>query len=682
MTSFLHATDALKKQLSPQEQVVLARFPSLFDVLLFFPLRYEDETEIHPLCSAPTQRPILIEGEITHVDVKRRNGLLQIKLEVTDGTDRLLIHYFNYRSHSFVVGEKKRFIGKIEQDLLHKSMINPRTLSLNTILPNYYTPIYPKLSNWRQASIRRFMEKILDYALPLLESYTLPTFILQAYPDWPSFVHSLTILHRPPKQTDLKQLEEKTHIVWEKLKLDELIAQQISLQNARLKRQKIQTTALPYGGQYGVALLKQLDFELTTGQKNALDEISRDLGRSYPMQRLLQGDVGSGKTIVATLAALQVIEQGYQVAFMAPTEVLVEQHFQKLSQWLTPLNIRLGYLTGSLTAAKKRAVLAQLAQHEIQLLIGTHAIFQENVQFDRLALIIIDEQHRFGVMQRFALKTKGVNPHQLLMSATPIPRTLAMSYLADLDVSVIDELPPGRQPIQTKLFKLDKRPQIFSYLERACQEGKQAYWVCPLVDESEKLQLQSAIQTAQILQESLPHLRIGLVHGQLSSSEKNEMLLAFSQHQLDILVATIVIEVGIDVPNASIMVIEHAERMGLAQLHQLRGRVGRGTQESFCFLLYDGQSLSAIAKERLKLMRETQDGFVIAQTDLALRGAGEVLGVKQSGAILLRFANLNEDEILLEQAQKFACEWLTHDPKTAFQHVGLWFAHQVDLIHV
>lgn len=682
MTSFLHMTDALKQRLSPQEQVVLARFPSLFDVLLFFPLRYEDETEVYPICAAPTERPVLIEGEITHIDVKKRNGLLQIKLEVVDETDRLIVHYFNYRAHSFKVGEKKRFIGKIEQDLLRKSMVNPRTLSSGASLSAYYTPIYPKLSNWRQASIRSFMDKILDYALPLLATHALPEFMVQADPAWPSLAQSLTLLHRPPKQTNLKQLEEKKHPVWEKLKLDELIAQQISLQNARLKRQQIHTVALPYGGQYGVALLKQLDFELTTGQKNALDEISRDLGRAYPMQRLLQGDVGSGKTIVATLAALQVIEQGYQVAFMAPTEVLVEQHFQKLSQWLTPLNIHVGYLTGSMTATKKRAILAQLAQHEIQLLIGTHAIFQEQVQFDRLALIIIDEQHRFGVMQRFALKAKGGNPHQLLMSATPIPRTLAMSYLADLDVSIIDELPPGRQPIQTKLFKLDKRPQIFEYLARQCQEGKQAYWVCPLVDESEKLQLQSAIQTAQILQESLPHLRIGLVHGQLTSTEKNEILLAFAQHQLDILVATIVIEVGIDVPNASIMVIEHAERMGLAQLHQLRGRVGRGTQESFCFLLYDGQSLSAIAKERLKLMRETQDGFVIAQTDLALRGAGEVLGVKQSGAMLLRFANLNEDESLLEQAQVFAYEWLTRDAQAAFQHVGLWFAHQADLIHV
>ncbi len=683
MTDFLNnITKALIPQLSPQEQIILGRFPSFFDVLLFFPLRYEDETTIYTIRQAPSCRPILIEGEIQQIDVKKRNGLLQIRLDVTDQTDRIFINYFNYRSNSFQVGDKKRFIGKIENDLLYKSMTNPRTLSINSPLLDYYTPIYPKLSNWRQASIRKFIYKILDYTLPFLETFPRPAFLPALFPDFPTLTTCLQTFHRPSKTINLKQLENKHDPLWEKIKLDELIAQQISLQYAKLQRQKVQTVALPYGGQLSVSLLQKLEFELTQGQKKALDEISRDLGKPYPMQRLLQGDVGSGKTIVATLAALQVIEQGYQVAFMAPTEVLIEQHFYKLNQWFNALGLHVAYLTGSMTLAKRRTLLKQLQNNEIHLLLGTHALFQEQVQFAKLALVIIDEQHRFGVMQRFALKAKGIHPHQLLMSATPIPRTLAMSYLADLDVSIIDELPPGRQPIQTKLFKLDKRPQIFDYLNRQCLSGKQAYWVCPLVNESEKLQLQSAIQTAQLLQKSLPDIRIGLIHGQLNSLEKNEVLLAFAQHELDILVATIVIEVGIDVPNASIMIIEHAERMGLAQLHQLRGRVGRGTEESFCFLLYDSQGLSAIAKERLKLMRETQDGFIIAQTDLALRGAGEVLGVKQSGAILLRFAHLSDDFILLEKAQELAYTWLKTDPEAAFQHAKLWLTQQADLIHV
>ena len=431
------------------------------------------------------------------------------------------------------------------------------------------------------------------------------------------------------------------------------------------------------------ALLKKLPFSLTGAQHKVWREIGGDLAQAHPMQRLLLGDVGSGKTIVATLAALQAIENGYQVAFMAPTEILAEQHYLKLREWLAPLGIEPVWLSGSLKKKEKTAAAARIAAGDTLLAIGTHALFQSSVEFDRLGLVIVDEQHKFGVQQRLALRNKGDEPHQLMMSATPIPRTLAMSYYADLDVSVIDELPPGRTPIVTKLVSDARRDEVFERVRAACLQGRQVYWVCPLIEESDamEVELQNAIETHQQLSEALPELNVGLAHGKLPPAEKAAVMAAFKAGELQLLVATTVIEVGVDVPNASLMVIDHAERMGLAQLHQLRGRVGRGAAESMCVLLFQ-QPLSELARARLKIIFENTDGFVIAQQDLQLRGPGELLGARQSGVAMLRFADISEDEDLLEQARLTADELLRDAPDAARAHLQRWMANKHDFLQV
>jgi ATP-dependent DNA helicase RecG len=426
-------------------------------------------------------------------------------------------------------------------------------------------------------------------------------------------------------------------------------------------------------------LLKDLPFSLTGAQKKVWHEISADLSRPHPMQRLLQGDVGSGKTVVAALAALQAIENGYQAAFMAPTEILAEQHYLKLRDWLMPLGIEPAWLSGSLKKKDKAVAAERISSGDTMLAIGTHALFQSAIEFQKLGLVIVDEQHKFGVQQRLALRGKGTEPHQLMMSATPIPRTLAMSYYADLDVSVIDELPPGRTPIVTKLVSDARREEVFERVRVACLEGRQAYWVCPLIDESEALQLQTALETFATLTQIFPELRIGLAHGKLSSTEKAATMAAFKAGELQLLVATTVIEVGVDVPNASLMVIDHAERMGLAQLHQMRGRVGRGAAESMCVLLFQ-KPLSELARARLKIIFENTDGFEIAQQDLRLRGPGELLGARQSGVPMLRFADLAEDDKLLDKARDIADEMLRDFPAEAQAHLQRWMANKPDYL--
>jgi ATP-dependent DNA helicase RecG len=449
------------------------------------------------------------------------------------------------------------------------------------------------------------------------------------------------------------------------------------------ERSKRIAPALPPHQKLTAALLKKLPFKLTGAQQKVWQEIAHDLTQVHPMQRLLLGDVGSGKTIVAALAALQAIENGYQVAFMAPTEILAEQHYLKLSEWLVPLGITTVWLSGSLKKKEKLVAAERIATGDTLLAIGTHALFQASVEFNKLGLVIVDEQHKFGVQQRLSLRNKGDEPHQLMMSATPIPRTLAMSYYADLDVSVIDELPPGRTPIVTKLVSDARRDEIFERVRTACLAGRQAYWVCPLIEESDALEveLQNAIETHQQLTEALPELKVGLAHGRLPSAEKAAVMAAFKAGELHLLVATTVIEVGVDVPNASLMVIDHAERMGLAQLHQLRGRVGRGAAESMCVLLFM-QPLSELARERLKVIYENTDGFVIAQQDLQLRGPGELLGARQSGVAMLRFADLTEDEDLLEQARLTADELLRDAPDVARAHLQRWMANKHDFLQV
>jgi len=557
-------------------------------------------------------------------------------------------------------------------------MVHPkcRAAGENAPLKQSLTPIYPTTAGLSQATLQKYIQAALR-ELDLAD--TLPEMLLQRWA-LPSFSASVQALHNPPPNLNEDALAEWLTPFWRRIKFDELLAQQLSMRVHYQKRQQRLSPPLLSHQKLPTMLLQQLPFKLTRAQQKVWQEICQDLMAPHPMQRLLQGDVGSGKTIVAALAALQAIESGYQVALMAPTEILAEQHFLKLRDWLVPLGIEPVWLSGSLKKKEKMLATEQIAQGQTQLAIGTHALFQTSVEFAKLGLVIVDEQHKFGVQQRLALRGKGREPHQLMMSATPIPRTLAMSYYADLDVSVIDELPPGRTPVVTKLVSDARREEVFERVRLACLSGRQAYWVCPLIDESETLELQTALETFATLTEIFPELRIGLVHGKLANEEKVKTMSAFKAGELDLLVATTVIEVGVDVPNASMMVIDHAERMGLSQLHQLRGRVGRGAAESWCVLLYQ-KPLSELARARLKIIFENTDGFEIAQQDLRLRGPGELLGARQSGVPMLRFADINEDADLLEAARHFADELLQQQPEVAQAHLHRWMANKPDYLH-
>jgi ATP-dependent DNA helicase RecG len=536
------------------------------------------------------------------------------------------------------------------------------------------TPIYPTTAGLANSALQKLIGKALEVG-DLSE--TLPEDMRQSL-KLPGLARSLRFLHRPPPGTDLDTLHARNHPAWRRVKFDEVLAQQLSLRRAYLARREQGAPVLVARDDLGARLLDQLPFGLTGAQLRAMAEIAGDLAQPYPMQRLLQGDVGAGKTIVAALAACQAISAGWQAAFMAPTEILAEQHYLKLQAWLAPLGVRVAWLSGSLKAAAKRAQLASAAA-EAQLIVGTHALIQDAVDFAKLGLAIVDEQHRFGVAQRLALRKKGANPHQLMMSATPIPRTLAMSYYADLDVTVLDELPPGRTPIKTRLVAESRRADVVGFVAKLVDEGRQAYWVCPLIEESEALQLQTAENTFAELSEDLPGLRIGLVHGRLKADAKQATMAAFAAGEIDVLVATTVIEVGVDVPNASLMVIEHAERFGLSQLHQLRGRVGRGAHESSCVLIYAGK-LSETARQRLKIIFEHTDGFEIARQDLHLRGPGEFVGSKQSGVPLLRYADLEMDADLVEMARQVAEEMLLKAPENAARHLQRWLGAREELL--
>ncbi len=527
--------------------------------------------------------------------------------------------------------------------------------------------------NLPQAALRKAIARALDEA-DLGD--TLPAAVREAY-RLADFEPSLRLLHHPGPDISLESLAEHSHPAWRRIKFDELLAQQLALADARAARRAQAARGLRGDGSLTGRLLASLPFKPTGAQTRAVAQIGGDLARTHPMHRLLQGDVGSGKTLVAALAAAQAIEAGAQVAVMAPTEILAEQLWRKLSEWLAPLGVAAVWLTGGLPAAERRRALRAMATGEARLAVGTQALIQDKVEFESLGLVISDEQHRFGVGQRLALNRKGdqarYRPHQLSMSATPIPRTLAMAFFADMDVSVLDELPPGRVPVRTRLFDDRRRDEVLASVGEVVRAGRQAYWVCPLVEESEALQLQTAVDTHELLRAALPDLRVGLMHGRLPAREKSEVMDAFRAGDIDLLVATTVIEVGVDVPNAGLMVIEHAERFGLAQLHQLRGRVGRGGGEATCVLLYQ-PPLSAIARERLRAMYETTDGFEIARRDLAQRGPGELLGLRQSGQALLRFADLESDEDLLEQARE-AAAWLSADfPEHARAHRQRWMA--------
>ncbi|MFA5172538.1 MAG: ATP-dependent DNA helicase RecG [Sulfuriferula sp.] len=641
------------------------------DLLLHLPLRYEDETRITPIANVLHGELAQVQGVVTHCEVQYKpRKQLVARIQDADGELSLrFLHFYGSQTKQFTIGNIIRAVGETRGGFFGLEMVHPRcrVVSADAGLPESLTPIYPAAAGVSQTLLRKQIGLVLAQA-DLID--TLPDAIRTQF-QLMEFAESVRTLHHPPPDVALSALIDKTHPAWRRIKFDELLAQQLSLRLARQTRRALgapvigNTSALP--GQ----LLADLPFALTHAQQRVWHEIRDDMGAAYPMQRLLQGDVGSGKTVVAALAAAQAIGGGYQAAFMAPTEILAEQHYYKLQSWFAPLGVEVAWLTGSLSKKAKQVAMDKLATGEAMLAAGTHALFQEQVQFNRLGLAVIDEQHRFGVAQRLALRQKGVQPHQLMMSATPIPRTLSMSYYADLDVSVIDELPPGRTPIVTKLVSDARREELVGWVRDKCGQGGQVYWVCPLIEESEKLQLQTAMDTHAALSAALPEVGVGLVHGRMNSRDKATVMAQFSAGELGLLVATTVIEVGVDVPNASLMVIEHAERMGLAQLHQLRGRVGRGAAKSACVLLYQ-QPLSQLARARLKVIFESSDGFYIASEDLALRGPGEFLGARQSGAPMLRFADLAMDADLLVQAQHAASDILLHYPEVVQAHVSRW----------
>jgi ATP-dependent DNA helicase RecG len=651
------------------------------DLLLHLPLRYEDETHLAPIATVQPGMTAQVQGVITHSEIAfRPRRTLVCRLE--DNSGELYLRFLNfYPSQQKQLGEGKqiRAIGEVRTGYFGLEMVHPkcRAVDDDTPLQQSLTPVYPTTAGLSQTVLRKLISNALE-TLP--QADTLPDVLLKRL-KLAGFSDSIQMLHNPSRDISAMTLEGRSHAAWRRIKFDELLAQQLSMRVHHRERSKRIAPKLVPRQLLTLRLMKNLPFALTKAQQRTFAEISRDLARSHPMQRLLLGDVGSGKTIVAALAALQVIENGYQVALLSPTEILAEQHFLKLCDWLEPLDIKPVWLSGSLKKKDKQRAAESIASGETLLAIGTHALFQEQISFHKLGLAIVDEQHKFGVQQRLALRNKGTEPHQLMMSATPIPRTLAMSYYADLDVSVIDELPPGRTPVITKLVSDARREEVISRVRAACMAGQQAYWVCPLIDESEALQLQTALETYQLLTETFPDLRVGLVHGKLDNAEKAHVMAAFKANELQLLVATTVIEVGVDVPNASLMVIDHAERMGLAQLHQLRGRVGRSAAQSLCILLYQ-QPLSELARARLRIIFESNDGFAIAQHDLRLRGPGELLGARQSGVPMLRFADISEDEVLLDQARQAADEMLRDFPDAARVHLQRWMANKHDYLHV
>ena len=652
------------------------------DLVLHLPLRYEDETALTPIAAALDGVPLQVEAEVLDVSLQFRPRR-QLVVRVSDASGELVLRFLNfYGSQTRQLerardeGKKLRLFGEIRHGFLGAEMVHPRyrVLAESEALPQSLTPVYPTTAGVSQAALR----KLIVPALAAAELTELLDARWCSRHDLPAFSDAVLLLHAPPPGVPENELQLRTHPAWRRIKFDEVLAQQLSLRRSYLARRQKGAPLLKSAGQLARQLLAMLPFALTGAQQRVCAEIGHDLAQPYPMQRLLQGDVGSGKTIVAALAACQAIEAGYQAAFMAPTEILAEQHYLKLRTWLEPLGIEVAWLSGSLKKSAKQAMTLQAAS-TAQLVVGTHALIQDSVDFARLGLVIIDEQHRFGVAQRLELRKKGGNPHQLMMSATPIPRTLAMSYYADLDVSVLDELPPGRTPIRTKLISDQRRDEVISRVRTTIASGRQVYWVCPLIEESEKLQLQTAIDTHIALCEELGDLRIGLVHGRLKGDEKIATMAAFAAGEIDVLVATTVIEVGVDVPNASLMVIEHAERFGLSQLHQLRGRVGRGAHDSVCVLLYQ-KPLSETARARLKIIFENTDGFEIARQDLHLRGPGEFVGSRQSGVPLLRYADLEVDTDLIELARGMAEHLLREAPDRAKQHLERWLGSREELL--
>jgi ATP-dependent DNA helicase RecG len=655
------------------------------DLALHLPLRYEDETRITRLRDAREGDTVQIEGTVTdnHVAFRPRR---QLVVTIDDGTDTCVLRFFSFypsQQKAWAVGQRILARGELKGGFLGWQMVHPTCRAAGGPLPEALTPVYPTVAALPQAYLRK---AVLSGLARADLSETVPPEVagqLGLARGW-TLREALEFLHRPGPDTPLAALEDRSHPAWQRLKAEELLAQQLSQLQSKREHERLRAPELAaQAGGLHEQLLQALPFALTGAQRRVAEEIARDLARAVPMHRLLQGDVGSGKTVVAALAAAVAIDAGWQCALMAPTEILAEQHFRKLIGWLEPLlaprGLAVAWLTGGQRKKERGEMLERVASGQAALVVGTHAVIQEQVQFRRLGLAIIDEQHRFGVAQRLALRDKMKDdtqePHLLMMSATPIPRTLAMSYYADLDVSTIDELPPGRTPVVTKVVADSRRDEVIERIRAQLAQGRQVYWVCPLIEESEALDLTNATETHQALSQALPGVMVGLLHSRMPAAEKKAVMALFSEGQMGLLVSTTVIEVGVDVPNASLMVIEHAERFGLSQLHQLRGRVGRGAAASACVLLYspgENGRLGETARARLKAMAETADGFEIARRDLEIRGPGEFLGARQSGAPLLRFADLVADAPLLEAARQLAPVLLDRFPEYAQRHVDRW----------
>lgn len=655
-------------------------------MLLHLPLRYIDETRITPIHDLRAGDQVQVEGEIVHAEVnyKPRKALIARLQDASGQLSLRFLHFYPSQIAALKVGKKLRAFGEVRGGFFGWEMVHPqyRPVRIGEPVAETLTPVYPTTAGLTQGALRKWIGWALKND-PLSE--TLPASIYNKL-NLPSFSDSLDALHHPSPEANLQALQDRATPAWRRLAFDELLAQQLSMRRHYARRRSLSAPALKPSKHLVTALLQSLPFALTRAQQKVAVEISHDLAQAHPMLRLLQGDVGSGKTIVAAMAVLQTIENGWQAAIMAPTEILAEQHYRKMQGWLAPLDIEVAWLSGSQSKKERTAALEAITSDTAKFVVGTHALFQDQVQFAKLGLVIVDEQHRFGVQQRLSLRQKGqsnqnIAPHQLMMSATPIPRTLSMSYYADLEVSVIDELPPGRTPVATRLVSDARRDEVLARVREACMQGSQAYWVCPLIEESEVLQLQTAQDTYMQLMESFPDLRIGLVHGRMKLAEKQAVMAAFGAGEVQLLVATTVIEVGVDVSNASLMVIEHAERMGLSQLHQLRGRVGRGSAQSVCILLYQ-QPLPDTARARLKIIYESNDGFEIAKADLHLRGPGEFLGLRQSGVPMLKIADLERDVDLLEQAQSLADRLLKGYPNEVDRHLERWMSGKGELVKV
>ena len=647
------------------------------DLLCLVPLRYEDRTRIRPLGGLRSGERVLIEGEVELAEVayRRRRSLL---CRVADGTGALTLRFFHFnrvQQQQLERGARIRCFGEVRNGPTGLEMIHPeyRVIGSEAESPDAaLTPIYPTTEGLHQQRLRRFIQQ----AMAVMEKTEPDDYLGDRLPeDYPEFAESIRLLHGPPQGTDIAPLLAGTHPCQRRLALEELVAQRLSLQRLNLGRRRGHAIMLKDGRGLIAAFKSGLPFRFTGAQRAALNEILEDLSTTSPMHRLLQGDVGSGKTVVAAAASVAAASTGYQTAVMVPTELLAEQQYTSIAGWLSPLGIQVSLLTGSVTGSSRTQTLDDIAAGRAQVIVGTHALFQQGVRFARLALIIVDEQHRFGVNQRLELKLKGqkglLSPHQLVMTATPIPRTLTMTAYADLDCSIIDELPPGRQPVTTAVMPQNRRAELVQRVRVHCGGGRQAYWVCPLIEESENLDSQAATEVGRELAAALPDLNVGLVHGRMSSSDKDRVMRDFSSGRLQVLVATTVVEVGVDVPNASLMVIENAERMGLSQLHQLRGRVGRGREASHCILLYK-PPLTDVAEARLRVLRSTTDGFAIAQKDLELRGPGEVLGTRQTGLMQLRVADIVRDADLLPEVIRISDELLTRYPQRVDALIARW----------